>query len=193
LLSFGWFHLWARSFSFDLASSVYRNNSCFSLNSKNQLSCKEPRSVLKNLHRLLLIHCTFPWWFWVVFVVQNNFFAKNQKAFGDFQKQFTVFSFCVLGHSCFSLVVMNVFFVSSLRLLLWKNKVFSVSYGHGVGCWNSVSQTLASRRESLILFGRFSFVGKKFIRRPQQPNLFPAAFSLCTNPLFLSPHTEHVW
>ena len=110
LLSFGWFHLWARSFSFDLASSVYRNNSCFSLNSKNQLSCKEPRSVLKNLHRLLLIHCTFPWWFWVVFVVQNNFFAKNQKAFGDFQKQFTVFSFCVLGHSCFSLAVMNVFF-----------------------------------------------------------------------------------
>ena len=76
------------------------------------------------------------------------------------------------------------FFVSSLRLLLWKNKVFSVSYGHGVGCWNSVSQTLASRRESLILFGRFSFVGKKFIRRPQQPNLFPAAFSLCTNPSF---------
>ena len=96
LLSFGWFHLWARSFSFDLASSVYRNNSCFSLNSKNQLSCKEPRSVLKNLHRLLLIHCTFPWWFWVVFVVQNNFLQRTKKLLVTFKNSSLCFHFAFL-------------------------------------------------------------------------------------------------
>ena len=124
---------------------------------------------------------------------EQFFLQRTKKLLVTFKNSSLCFHFAFLVTLVFPWRLWMFFFVSSLRLLLWKNKVFSVSYGHGVGCWNSVSQTLASRRDSLILFGRFSFVGKKFIRRPQQPNLFPAAFSLCTNPLFLSPHTEHVW